>query len=63
MASASLSEVRAAGLGPEVIELDISRLVAWCREQKRPIDSATRAAFTAQMLRSKCEDPHSSGGV
>jgi hypothetical protein len=53
MATASLSTVRGAGLEPEMIELDISRLVAWCREQRRPIDSAARAAFTAQMLRSR----------
>ena len=63
MATASLSEVRAAGLSPEMIEVDISRLVEWCREQKRPIESSARAAFAAQILRLKREGPSRSGGV
>jgi hypothetical protein len=37
------------------VDIDLDNLVRWCRDEGRPLDSAARAAFTAERLRSGFE--------
>jgi hypothetical protein len=63
MAEGSLADLAGSGLRPEKVELDIDKLVAWCKAQNRPIDAAARADFTSRYLRMKHESPHKLGGA
>ncbi len=44
-------QLRAQGLEPERVEVNIDELVEWCREAQRPVDAFARAEFTAELLR------------
>lgn len=41
------------------VDIELDELVRWCRQGGRPIDSAARAAFTAERLRSAFERANS----
>lgn len=46
-----LSMVRAAGVNPHRVEIDIVSFTEWCGAVGRPLDSAARAAFVSEQLR------------
>jgi hypothetical protein len=46
-AERGLGEMRKAGLNPERVEVDVEELVAWCEEQKRPLDASARVEYVA----------------
>jgi hypothetical protein len=39
------------GIVPRRVSVDVDELVRRCQDQKRPVDSAARAAFAAENLR------------
>ncbi len=37
------------------VDIDVEELVEWCRSQRRPVDGAARAIFTAEKLKEQSE--------
>ena len=46
-----LVKLRAAGLNPERVDVDLAAFRGWCGSVGRPLDSAARAAFVSEQLR------------
>jgi hypothetical protein len=51
-------ELAAAGLEVERVDVDLGELIAWCRDERRPLDAAARAAFAALRLQQRYEAVH-----
>ena len=51
-AQKTLLELAVAGVAARRVNVDVEALVRWCRAERRPVDSAARAAFVADQLRS-----------
>jgi hypothetical protein len=51
MAETAIRELEASGMIIERVSVNTTDLVAWCREQNRPIDGSARAEFAARQLR------------
>ena len=49
-AEKSLREIRKTGLYIEKVDVDVEKLLAWCRAQGREVDGETRAQYAAVML-------------
>jgi len=45
------AQVRAAGVDPRRVELDLPAFMEWCRSSGRPPDSGARAEFVSEQLR------------
>ena len=45
-----IRQLRASGLVPEPVEIDLGELQAWCTAQKCPLDGSARAAFATEIL-------------
>ena len=54
-AQKTIVQLTATGLRVRRVDVDLDDLVRWCRHDGRPLDSAARAAFTAERLRSGLE--------
>ncbi len=54
-AQKTIVQLTATGLRVRRVDVDLDDLVRWCRHEGRPLDSAARAAFTAERLRSGFE--------
>ena len=52
--------LRDEGFDPHKVPVDVDELVAWCRREGRPADSAARSAFAADKLRAKLRPPSAS---
>jgi trans-aconitate methyltransferase len=50
---ASIEKIRANGLEPELVDVDVEELLAFCKEQKLPNNSASRARFIAELALKK----------
>jgi hypothetical protein len=50
-AQKALIEMSLAGVSVKRVDVDVDALLRWCQAEDRPIDSAARAAFTAEELR------------
>ena len=51
-AQKTLLELAVAGVAARRVNVDVEALVRRCRAERRPVDSAARAAFVADQLRS-----------
>jgi len=49
----SLRTIKEAGVIAERIEIGVSELESWCRQEGRPLDSAARSEFAASLLHRK----------
>lgn len=58
-AQKTIVQMSAAGVRIRPVDIDLDELVRWCRREGRPLDSAARAAFTAERLRSGFERANS----
>lgn len=54
-AQRTVDQMTATGVHVRRVDIDLDDLVHWCRAEGRPLDSAARAAFTAERLRSGFE--------
>jgi hypothetical protein len=45
-----IRKLRASGLLPEPVEIDLAELQAWCTAQHCPLDASARAAFATEIL-------------
>ena len=43
----SIEKIRATGLEPELVDLDVEELLAFCKEEGLPNNAATRSRFIA----------------
>lgn len=50
-----LEELRETGVQPLPIEVDVEQLKVWCEERESPLNSATRAAYAADLARSRSQ--------
>jgi hypothetical protein len=50
-----LRELREQGIDCQRISVQVDELVAWCREQGRPVDGKARAAFVAHQVQRRQE--------
>lgn len=50
-------DFREQGLDCERVSVRVDELVAWCREQGRPVDGNARAAYVAELVRRRYGDP------
>jgi hypothetical protein len=57
-AQKTVVQMTAAGVRVRRVEIDLDELVRWCRHEGRPLDSAARAAFAAERLRSDFDQPN-----
>jgi hypothetical protein len=55
-ATRRINETKRAGRRAEKVELDVEELLAWCRQQDRPVDAATRAEYAAALLAKRLDD-------
>lgn len=53
LANDAMTRLEPDGIKAQSIDIDVDELVRWCAEQRRPIDQASRAAFTSFKLRQK----------
>lgn len=51
MAERVVRELEETGMLIEIVPVDTEDLIAWCNEQRRPIDSSARAEFAARQFR------------
>lgn len=51
VAERAVRDLEAAGMLIERVPIDAKALIAWCRQQGRPIDGSARAEFAAHELR------------
>jgi hypothetical protein len=51
-AQKTIVQMTAAGVHVRRVDIDLDELVRWCRYEGRRLDSAARAAFAAERLRS-----------
>jgi len=60
LAGAQKTAVQMTAVGVRIrrVDIDLDELVRWCQHEDRPLDSAARAAFTAERLRSGFERPN-----
>src|SRR5712691_1053313 len=58
-AQKTIVQMTAAGVHVRRVDIELDELVRWCRHEGCPLDSATRAAFTAERLRSGFERANS----
>jgi len=58
-AQKTIVQMTAAGVRVRRVDIELDELVRWCRHEGRPVDSAARAAFTAERLRSGFERANS----
>ncbi len=60
LAGAQKAVVQMTALGVRVrrVDIDLDELARWCRHEGRPLDSAARAAFAAEGLRSVFDPPN-----
>jgi len=58
-AQKTMVEMAVAGMHARRGDVDLDELVRWCRHKGRPHDSAARAAFAAERLRSAFERANS----
>jgi hypothetical protein len=56
----AIRQLRASGLVPERVEIDVEELRAWCTAQKCPLDGTARAAFATESLRRRSKQGLSS---
>jgi len=56
-----IRQLRASGLVPERVEIDVEELRAWCTAQKCPLDGKARAAFATEILSRRSKQGSSSG--
>jgi len=54
-AQKTIVQMTATGVRVRRVDIDLDDLVRWCRHEGRPLDSAARAAFAAERLRSGFE--------
>ena len=54
-AQKTIVQMTATGVPVRRVDIDVDDLVRWCRDEGRPLDSAARAAFVAERLRSGFE--------
>ena len=47
------NEMTREGIAFERVEVDVEDLVVWCLAEKRPVNSASRAAYVAEWLRKR----------
>ncbi|MDZ7291407.1 MAG: hypothetical protein ONB44_09345 [candidate division KSB1 bacterium] len=52
-AEKALQQFGATGMQVEPVEVDVDELVAWCKEQGIPMDSAARSRYAAEKIREK----------
>ena len=52
-AERSLARIRAAGLKPIKIDIDVEDLIAWCANQGIPLDGNARSQYIADRIRLK----------
>jgi hypothetical protein len=51
MAERAIHDLEATGMVIERVSVDTGELIAWCKDQGRPIESSARAEFAARQLR------------
>ena len=51
----TLVQMAVTGVQARKVDVDVDELARWCRRERRPLDSAARAAFAAVRLRSDAE--------
>lgn len=54
-AQKTIVQMTATGVRVRRVDIDLDDLMRWCRHEGRPLDSAARAAFAAERLRSGFE--------
>ena len=50
-AQRTLVEMAASGVRAQRVDIDVEALVRWCKLERRPLDSAARAAYVGLQLR------------
>jgi hypothetical protein len=50
-AQRTLVEMAASGVRARRVDIDVETLVQWCKVERRPLDSAARAAYAVLQLR------------
>ena len=58
-AQETIVQLTIAGARVRRVDIDVDDLVRWCRHEGRPLDSAARAAFAVERLRSGFERANS----
>jgi hypothetical protein len=58
-AQKAIVQMAATGMRVRRVDIDLDDLMRWCRHEGRPLDSAARAAFAAERLRSELESADS----
>ncbi len=57
MAEEKFTELRAAGLRVEKVDIDSEQLIRWCNERGWEINAQARSSYAAEMLRDQNSDP------
>ncbi len=52
-AESLVKEIERTGNDPVKVSIDVRKLVEWCREHNKPIDSESRSEYVAVLLRQK----------
>jgi hypothetical protein len=56
LAQKTVLDMARQGIRTERVEIDVDELIAWCRKQRRALDSSARAEFTTRQLRQRHEE-------
>ncbi len=51
----SIGKIRAAGLEPELVDIDVEELLVFCKKEGLPNNAATRSRFIARLTGRKSE--------
>ena len=55
VAERTLADLRAMGLSPMKVDVDVEKLVQWCEKKRRPVDAEARADY-ANVLRRQMDE-------
>lgn len=57
IASEHMTQIEAAGIPAQKVDLDVNELLAWCQSRGLPVNAESRARFTAEKVRAQSEEP------
>jgi hypothetical protein len=56
MAEDAMRKLASAGVQHELVHVNGREIISWCEAERRPLDSAARAAYAAHILRSQMDE-------
>ena len=48
-----IKDMKRSGIDPIRVNLDVNKLIKWCSDKKKPLNSASRSEYVTDLLRDK----------